>query len=219
MLQRAVEKHPTDFAAIVAALPANFDTDHQEVNLMLAHLGKPLIELPPGAVIEQSSGDGVKGERPADTLSSDEMTIQEATAILNDWQHKVQLARDALRDRGIEQKAARGKLVEAITFFLTGNKSIGRDELIRQHLASEAAERAARAANGGRRSRAPSHGPSAYDIGRAGHGGNVNRRYAPTRRGVLPGQRAYSLEGSIARSGSGIIDTHGRAPLPADKTE
>lgn len=213
MLRKAVEAHAPDLAAIQAALPSNFDTDQAEVDLMLAHIGKP--PLPPGAVAQQSSEGDMENGHPAETDAepSPAMSVEEANADLNDWQHKTQLARNALRDCETAVKTARGKLVEAISFFLTGNKTIGRDELIRQHLASEAAERAAR--GGGRRGRAPSHGPSVVDIGRAGHGGNVNRRYQPTRRpDMMTGRRTYSLDGAIARSGTGMIDTHGKAPMP-----
>ena len=168
-------------------------------------------ELPPGAVVEQSSGDDGEQQHPADTdLPSPEMTLSEAQEVLADWQHKMQMARIALHDRTMEQKQTRSKLVESINFFLRGGPQ-SQDDLKREYLASEQQKRI----NGDtRRGRAPSHGPSVVDVGRAGRGGSINRRYGAVRRGLLPGQRAYSLEGAMARSGSGIVDTGGLAKVP-----
>jgi hypothetical protein len=120
-----------------------------------------------------------------------------------------------LRDRDIEQRTARGKLVEAINFFLNGNATMTREQLMRDYIASEQQKRI----NGEGRRHRGGHGPSAVDVGRAGHGGNVNQRYYPIRRGLRPGERAFSLHEAVARSGSAAIDTHGIAAVPAVKTE
>jgi len=212
LLRQAIIASGNDLEKIKAALPPDFGTDADEVAAMLA-----TIEHPPGAVVEQSSGDDTRVEHPADAepLPSPDMSLDEARAVLNDWQVKLHAAKQDADTKRREQQMARQKLVESVNFFL-GNPTLTRDQLVREHLASEATRKASGAA---RHRPLTTHGPSAVDIGRAGHGGNVNRRYYPTRRGLVPGQKAYSLADSVARSGSGIIDTHGTAQVPAVKTE
>ena len=193
------------FAAVQAVLPGDFDLDQQELDEMLATM-----------TAGEDAAAPVEAEPVEFAPEPPTLSLLEANAALADWQHKMQLARVALRDRDLEQRTARGKLVEAINFFLRGNVTISREQLQREHIASEQMRKAAGEA---RHRPLTTHGPSVYDIGRAGHGNSVNRRYSPTRRGLLPGQRAYSLEGAIARSGSATVDTHGIAAVPAVKSE
>jgi hypothetical protein len=192
-------------ATVQAVLPGDFDLDQGELDAMLATMTASK-----DAAAEPVEAESVEAPEPP-TLS-----LSEANAALADWQHKTQLARMALSERDREQRAARAKLVEAINFFLRGNVTMTREQLQREHIASEQARKAA----GAERHRPlTTHGPSVFDIGRAGHGHSVNRRYSPTRRGLVPGQRAYSIEDSIRRSGSATVDLRGTAPVPAIKSE
>jgi hypothetical protein len=237
MLRRGIERvGSSDLAAIQKTLPANFGTDAAEVALMVAHMSVKKVEGNPPAPVEGEpvtvAGDPsapVEGEPvtidPRDPVpgeggygadAADEspvMTVDEAYQVLSDWQAKMHAARTTLHSCTMEQKAARANLVEKINYFLNGNPQT-REALIREHIASENARRA-----GVKAHRAATHGPSVVDIGRSGRGGSVNQRYGAVRRGLVPGQRAYSLHDSIARSGSGVVDTHGTAAVPAVKSE
>jgi hypothetical protein len=217
MLRKAIEKVGTELAAVQAALPGNFDTDQAELDVMLAAMNGSAVEdqpvedqtvedqTPPGAAIEQSSDDDREQMHPA----APSLTLIEAQAALANWQHKAQLARSALRERDLEQRATRAKLVESINFFLRGGP-ISRDDLMREYLASEQRKRI----NGESRRGRVAHGPSVVDIGRAGQS-SVNRNYAPKRRpDMMTGRRTYSIADSVARSGSGIIDTPGIVAVP-----
>jgi hypothetical protein len=235
MLRQAIEAYGTDLDALKAALPGDFGTDQDEVDAMVAAISvvegqhvetvETVEMLTPSKSLENIEPPHANGAaRPHHEARPDapqpetepSLTLVEAQAALAVWQTKAQAARIELRNRDMAQRTARGKLADAINYFLRGNVTMTREQLQREHIASEQQRKAE---GGGRRRHAPSHGPSAYDIGRAGHGNSVNQRYGAVRRALLPGQRAYSLEGAMARSGSAKVDTHGTAAIPAVKSE
>jgi hypothetical protein len=145
------------------------------------------------------------------------MTRAEAEQMVKDAQRNLFDVRRELADKVTAQKAARGALAAAVMSWQRGGApQQTREEMQREHIATEQARKLAGLSINGRAS-GPG-GPSAYDMSRAGaNGRSVNRRYSPTRRGLLPGQRAFSLTDSIARSGSGRVDMKGNAAVPRPK--
>lgn len=112
-------------------------------------------------------------------------TLQEAD------QHAIDL-RIGLRRLGDELRIKRGKLAEAITRWQTGGKPLTHEELAREHIASEQAERARRAREGyGSDASAPTPGRSHLDrVASAARGGSTDRGYGNSfRRGGYPVSR------------------------------
>jgi hypothetical protein len=186
-----------------------------EYNEALAIMNHPLPV--PGNEAEQAEPvaepEPRKGVKAAE-VESRPLSLVEAQAALNDWQVKTQLARTALRDADMAQRTARSKLVESLNFFLRGGP-LTPEQMKREYLASEQQKRI----NGERRGGRTGHGPSVFDHSRA-HQSSVNRNYAPKRRpDMMTGRRTYSIADSVARSGSGIIDTPGIVAVPAAKSE
>jgi len=213
---------------VQSALPPDFDLDGKELGDMRAAMKRgatgamAAVEAPdtmseqiePAPVatapVEPIALGADHDPHPVATDQDADLTHAEAAAALRDWERRLHAARQSIGELTHARSIARAELVKATHFFLTGNTAYSREQLQRDHIASEQARKNELAAQ---RGQVPPGMPSAYDLGRAGHGSNANRRYYPVRRG-LDGQRAYSLRDAQRLSGSAKIATDGRALTP-----
>jgi len=217
---RAEKGFEPSLRMVQSALPPDFDLDGKELGDMRAAMkrgatGAMAAVEAPDTMNEQVEPVGDPATAPVDPIAPGadhdphpvaDLSHAEAAAALRDWERRLHAARQAINGLTHARQIARAELVKATHFFLTGNKTYSREQLQRDHIASEQARKMAAAEQ---RGQIPPGMPSAYDLGRQGHGSNANRRYYPVRRG-LDGQRAFSLRDAQRLSGSAKVATDGR---------
>jgi len=169
------------------------------------------------AIAELPQPEAATSNPKPEVESAPAMSVDEWVVATKQVETDLVVARRIVLDAQQEQRQARLAFTNATTAFEKG-KPITREQLQLDHIAAnQAYKQGIKDGTIQPPQRGASSGPSAYDLGRTGHGGNVNRRYQPTRRGLVPGQRAYSLNESMARSGSARVDVKGAAAVPQVK--